>query len=446
MKRSFLTATAAIGTLGLVLSACSPSTGGAEKTTDPSSEQSTSSESTTVTFRLWDDAAAPAYEESFKQFTAQHPDIKVEVEVVPWGDYWTQLPLDISSGEMADIFWVNSSNFALYADNGNLMNITEELGSDHEEWQQSVVDLYTRNDALWGIPQIWDSIALFYNKDLVDAAGVDVTKLTWGDNDTLLPALQKLTMDANGNTADSADFDANNIATYGMNAQADMQAIYLPFLAEAGGKFQNEDGSFDFASAEGVKAFTYITDLINKYHVAPSAAETNTNGDLAREMFIRGEMALFQSGPYSLKTIADNTDINWGIAPLIAGPEGAISTSHGVVAVGNAATQHREATLEVLKWLGTTEGQAPLGQMGVSFPGAVGAQDYFVNYWAEQGVDVSVFIDSAAGKTALSPFGPDVNAGTEAFIPRLLDVFLGSVPVEQGLKEAQDAGNAAMNL
>ncbi|QOR47778.1 sugar ABC transporter substrate-binding protein [Trueperella pecoris] len=441
MKRPFLTAVAALGTLGLALSACSPSTG------NKSSESSAASsgDQATVTFRLWDDVAAPAYEESFKAFEEKNPGIKVKVEVVPWGDYWTQLPLDISSGEMADIFWVNSSNFALYADNGNLMNITKELGKDHDAWQQSVVDLYTRNDSLWGIPQIWDSIGLFYNKDLVTEAGVDVTKLTWGTaDDTLLPALQKLTKDANGKTADAPDFDAANIKTYGMNAQADMQAIYLPFLAQAGGLFQKEDGSFDFASDKGVMAFTYITDLINKYHVAPPAAETNTNGDLAREMFIRGEMALFQSGPYSLKTIADNTKINWGIAPLISGPEGAVSTSHGVVAVGNEQTKNREATLKVLKWLGSAESQAPLGKMGVSFPGAVDAQDYFVNYWADKGVDVSVFIDAAAGKTALSPFGPDVNAGTEAFMPRLLDVFLGSVPVEQGLKEAQDAGNSAM--
>lgn len=446
MKRSFITAAAALGTLGLVLSACSPSTSSGTETTGATSSTD-SGEKATVTFRLWDDVAAPAYEASFKEFTAQHPNIDVKVEVVPWADYWTQLPLDVASGEMADIYWVNSSNFALYADNGNLMNITKEIGSDHDEWQQSVVDLYTRNDALWGIPQIWDSIGLFYNKDLVDAAGVDVTKLKWGgEDDTLLPALQKLTKDANGAAADSADFDANNIKTYGMNAQADLQAIYLPFLAQAGGQFQKEDGSFDFASEQGVQAFTYLTDLINKYHVAPSAAETNTNGDLSREMFIRGDMALFQSGPYSLKTIAENTDINWGLTNLIAGPEGAISTSHGVVAVGNEQTRNREATIEVLKWLGSAEGQAPLGQMGVSFPGAVAAQDYFVNYWAEQGVDVSVFIDSASGKTTLSPFGPDVNAGSEAFTPRLLDVFLGSVPVEQGLKEAQDTGNAAMGF
>ncbi len=452
MKRSTLTAGAVVGALGLVLAACSPgadSGSGDADTTDTTATESTDAgdgDKETVTFRLWDDVAAPAYEESFAEFENQNPDINVEIELVPWGDYWDQLPLDVSSGDMADIYWVNSSNFALYADNGNLINITEELGTDHDEWQQSVVDLYTRDDALWGVPQIWDSIALFYNKDMVDEEGIDVEALTWGgDNDTLLPAALALTKDENGNSADSPDFDPNNVAVYGFNAQANLQAIYNPFLAANGAEFQNDAGEFAFASPEGVEAFQYLVDLINEHHVAPPAAETNTNGDITRDMFVRGELALFQSGPYHLKTVGDNADINWGLAHLIEGPNGSYSGSHGVVAVGNEQTKNREATIRVLKWLGSAEGQMPLGEMGVSFPGAVDAQSSYVDYWANQGIDVAVFIDAANGETAKAPFGPDVNAGSAALTPKLYDVFLGSVPVEQGVKEAQDLGNEAMN-
>src|SRR3569833_2998001 len=64
---------------------------------------------TTVTFRLWDEQVAKAYRTSFDAFTKQHPDIKVDVQIVPWADYWTKLPTDISSGTAADIFWTNTS-------------------------------------------------------------------------------------------------------------------------------------------------------------------------------------------------------------------------------------------------------------------------------------------------------------------------------------------------
>lgn len=86
----------------------------------------------------------------------------------------------------------------------------------------------------------------------------------------------------------------------------------------------------------------------------------------------------------------------------------------------------------------------PLAKNGVSFPGVVEAQEAFVNYWAEQGVDVSVFIQAAAGQTMPAPRGAQVNAGSNALTPPLLDIFLGAVPVEEGLKAAQEAGNAAM--
>ncbi len=436
---------AGAASLALVLAACSP---GSDSSNNTSSD-STDKDKTTVTFRLWDDVAAPAYEDSFKEFEKQNKDITVKVEVVPWGQYWERLPLDINSGDMADVYWVNSSNFAQYADNGNLLDISKELGTDHDKWVQSVVDLYTRDGKLWGVPQIWDSIALYYNKDLVEAAGVDVNTLKWapgaGDGDTLLAAAQKLTKDDAGKTADDPAFDAAKTNVYGFNAQADMQAIYLPWLAENGAQLQDKDDQFDFASAKGIESFSYLIDLINKYKVAPSAADTNTNGDATRDLFLQGKLALFQSGPYNLKTIAESAgDIKWGIAPMVEGPEGRVGTVHGVVAVGNAQTQHSEATVKVLKWLGSAEGQRPLAEQGVSFPAAVDAQEAFVSYWSDQNVDVTPFIEAAEGKTARPPVGPAVNAGTNAFVPGLADAFLGTGDTAAALKAAQDAGNAAM--
>ena len=457
ITRRATSAGALVATAALVLAACSPSGNGGDPTsaetsggteTSGTSQDTAATGQTTVTFRLWDDVAAPAYEESFDAFMAQNPDIVVEVEVIPWGDYWTQLPLDLQAGEMADIFWTNSSNFAKFADNGNLINISDTLGDGDGEWTQSVVDLYTRDGALWGVPQLWDSIGLYYNKDLTDAAGIDPADLTWapgGENDTLLTAARALTTDAAGLHPDQEGFDPNTRQTFGFNAQLDLQAIYIDFLAEAGGTYQNEDNTFGFASPEGEAAFQYLYDMINTWYVAPSAADTNTNGDATRDLFLQGKLGLFQSGPYNLKTIAENATFNWGIAPMVAGPEGRVSVVHGVAAVGNAETENLDATLAVLEWLGSVEGQTALASQGVAFPGAIGAQQAFVDYWAEKGVDVQVFVDAAMGDTAPAPVGPEVAAGMNEYTPILQDMMLGSIPVADALQQAQDAGNAAMD-
>lgn len=441
-RRLLPAATLATAT-ALVMAACSP---GAD---DSSSEGEDGS--TVVTFRLWDEAAAAAYETSFEEFTAQNPDITVEVEVIPWADYWTQLPLDLQSGDMADIFWTNTSNFGVHADNGALLDIDEALGEDHDEWEQSVVDLYTRDGVNYGVPQLWDSIALFYNVDLVEEAGVDVSDLQWrpgaGEGDSLLEAATALTTDAEGRHPDEDGFAADARQTYGFNSQADLQAIYVDFLAQNGALFQDpETDAFAFDSPEGVEAFEYLVDLVNTHQVAPSAADTNVNGDFSRDLFVQGELGLFQSGPYSLPAIAENAEFEWALAPMVAGPEGRIGVVHGVAAVGNAESENVEATTEVLRWLGSAEGQTPLAEQGAAFPGAVDAQQAYIDYWAEQGVDVSVFVEAAQEPTAPSPVGAEINAGSNVITPIFQDMFLGAVPVADALAQAQQEGNAEMGL
>ena len=408
----------------------------------------------TLTFRLWDEQAQSAYVESLAAFEQENPEIQVRVELVSWANYWNQLPLDVAAGEAPDVYLMNSSNFALLADEGRLVDVGATLGDNHDDWVPAASDIYTRDGTLWGVPQFWDSIALYYNKDLVSAAGVDPSNLTWnigGDGDTLLPALRKLTQDSAGNRADTADFMEHNVAVYGMNAQADMQAIYLDFLAQAGANYQDpQSGEFAFASPEGEAAFRYLADLINVYHVAPPASETNINGDISRDMFMRGELALYQSGPYNLKTIADNVDFSWGITPMIAGPRGRISVVHAVAAVGNAQSQHPQEVAKLLGWLGSARGQAPLAEQGVAFPAVATAGQGFVDYWAERGVNVQPFIEAATGEysdgvpggVTPPPRGRMINSGAVAAEAVFKDILAGNMP--GGLREAQEAGNIAM--
>lgn len=440
MKTSKLWPVAGVAaTSALALAACSPGS-----SPDPDSD---TGEQTTVTFRLWDDNAAEAYEESFAAFSENNPEITVDIELVPWGDYWTRLPQDIGSGTMADIFWTNTSNYGIYADEGHLIDITEAIGADHEEWNESVVDLYTRDDSLWGVPQLSDSIALFYNTDLVEEAGVDVADLTWSPEesaDTLLPALHRLTVDAEGNHPGDDDFDSDNVEVWGFNAQNDLQAIWREFLAQNGGQFQDGD-DYAFDSPEGVEAFEYLVDLINTEHVAPPAADTNADGDASRDLFVQGKLALFQSGQYSLPAMADIDSFDWAIAPMVAGPEGRIGVVHGVAALGNAATENMDATVKVLEWLGSAEGQRPLGETGSAFPAALDAQDAFTEYWDEQGIDTSEFAAAAAGETTPAPVGPRSNAGLDAIGTVFPEMFEGRIPVDQALQQAQEAANEAIS-
>ncbi len=128
-----------------------------------------------VTVRIWAEPIAQAYRQSFDAFNRAHPDIEVRTRMVAYSTYFNTLRTDVAGGNADDIFWLSNAYFAAYADSGRLLNIGKTLGpSAASAWEPAVVDQFTRNGALWGVPQLTDAgIAVFYNADLLAGAGVD---------------------------------------------------------------------------------------------------------------------------------------------------------------------------------------------------------------------------------------------------------------------------------
>lgn len=404
-----------------------------------------------LVFRTWDENAAKAYDQTFAKFTAANPGITVKTEVVAWADYFTKLRTDVAGGSAPDIFWLNNSNLAAYARNGNLVDINATLGADAAgAWVPSVVKQFTVDDKLWGVPQTSDGgIAVYYNKKLLADAGLteaDISKLAWspsGGDNSLLTVAQKLTKDATGKTADSSGFDPKHVKQYGYNAAYDLQAIYLPFIGSNGGTYQNGD-TFTFSNPKTVEAIKYVVDLINTYHVAPSAADTNTNGDFSRDQFLQGKMALFQSGLYNLANVESGAKFDWGVVGLPAGPSGAISVTNGVAVVGNAASKHSAAVAKLLAYLGTAEGNEAIGASGANLPGVTAAQQVYKDYWAGKSVDLTPFFSVLDNGTIPAPTGENFAAGYAAYDPILQEIFLGRKDVASGLGEADAAANKAI--
>ena len=87
--------------------------------------------------RLWDQQVAAAYRQSFDAFTAAHPDIEVRINIVSYATYFDTLRTDVAGGSADDIFWINNSNFAAYADSGRLMAIEAFRRLGGHRWSTS---------------------------------------------------------------------------------------------------------------------------------------------------------------------------------------------------------------------------------------------------------------------------------------------------------------------
>lgn len=403
--------------------------------------------SDTVTFRLWDENVAAAYKKSFVEFT-KDTGIKVEVKVIPWSDYWSQLRVDVASSTVDDIFWTNAGNFEEYQ--SKILPISKS-DFNWNDWEQSVINQYSANGKLWGVPQLSDpGIALFYNRDLLDKYGVtvkEINNLSWNPKaktDSLRAVAQKLTRDKSDRPSNDPKFDASRVAVYGFNAAFDLNAIVLNFLGSNGAAWQSGD-RFVFDSARGRETFSYLADLINRYRVSPPASDTNppAGGDLSRDLFIQGKMALFESGAYNLANVQTGAKFRWGLARIPAGPAGAISVTNGIIAAASSQSKHKDAQLKVLQWL-AGKGAKYIGESGSALTAVKSARQSFFDFWSSKQVDVTPMIDVLANGYVQAPRGAKYGQAEAAYLPTITDFFSDKGAVPDTLKNAQQLANKAM--
>ena len=403
-----------------------------------------------LTMRIWDDGFVPAYRASLDEFTARSG-IEVELEVTPWADYGDELRAEVAAENAPDVFWLNNTWTGTYADAGALVEVGAALHPGAaEQWDATVTSQFERDGGLWAVPQFTDAgVAVYDIAELLAAAGVSpgtLETLTWTpepEKDTDLATARALTFDAAGVAATDPAFQPGNVQMWGTSLGYDLQAVLLPFLGSAGAKFQDGE-QLAFAEGAGIQALNYVVGAIHDAKVAPPAEETIADPQRARELFLEGRIAMFQSGIYSLREIADNAEFEWGIAMLPAGPAGRVSVSNGIGIAGNAQSASPHSVVQLLEWLGSAEGNIPLGVDGQSVPAVLAAQPTFFKFWKAEGVDVSPFFTVLEGDTIAPPCGARFWRAQDAYDPLLQSVFAGQRPVHEGVILAQDAANAAL--
>lgn len=143
--------------------------------------QEESGETVTIKYVTWE-----SKEENnpiIAQFEKEHPNIKVEVTVVPDSNN-TAESLDIiamGGGEM-DVWPFQSGGQFTRMQQGLLKDISgylEQDGIDMEEWFGSYADWGAYNGVYYGMPSTASVGMMFYNKDLFDAAGVEYPTENW---------------------------------------------------------------------------------------------------------------------------------------------------------------------------------------------------------------------------------------------------------------------------
>ena len=176
-----------------------------------------------IKYWLWQANQQPPYQQCADDFMAQNPNIQIEISQYNWGDYWSNLQTAFTAGTAPDVFTDHLAYYPTFSGKGQVMDIQSYVDRDNVDlsvYMTGLADLWVRDGKRYGLPKDWDTIAITYNKDMLDAAGVteeEVNNMTWNaeDGGTFEEVIAKLTLDANGNNGLSPDFDKDNVVQYG---------------------------------------------------------------------------------------------------------------------------------------------------------------------------------------------------------------------------------------
>ena len=84
-----------------------------------------------LTFQIWDVAQRDGMQAMCDAYTAEHPNVHIEVQVTSWDEYWTKLEAAAMSNQMPDIFWMHTNEILKYADYGMLADCSDIVETEH---------------------------------------------------------------------------------------------------------------------------------------------------------------------------------------------------------------------------------------------------------------------------------------------------------------------------
>ncbi len=199
MNRKVMFVMSLVLVLSFVLAACATPTA-APATEAPATEAPAATEAPMepVTITWWHistkDPALGDWQKMADDYTAMHPNVKIEITVLENEAFKTKLATVLQSGEVPDIFqsW-GGAGLSEQADAGLLKDITADLEADGGAWKDTfapgALGVFSVDGKYYGVPWDMGMVSVWYNKDLFAQAGIENTPATWEE---FLTDVQKL--------------------------------------------------------------------------------------------------------------------------------------------------------------------------------------------------------------------------------------------------------------
>src|SRR2546421_10773497 len=283
--------------------------------------------------------------DSINAFMKDNPNVKVKWEPIA-KDYDTVLKTNIAAGTEADVFYVDIFWADSIMKTGKLLALDDNMkktGTSKSDFVPSLLNAFSYNGKVYGIPTAFNTLGLVYNKDLFKDANVKepTNDWTWDDLKTAAKALTK------GDVV-------------GLSLPADA-ARFMPFLWAAGG---------DLAAINNDKGQA-ATDFYTGFEVKDGLSKLPSELGMgwAGEAFEKGKAAMVFEGGWLPADLNNNfKSVNYGVVQM---PKGTAAKSNLIFTVSysvSAKSKNPNAAWALLNYLTGSDNQAKVLKAGFALP------------------------------------------------------------------------------
>lgn len=381
----------------LLLAAC----GGASST-------SSTTASAPVTLTYWyteGTSETPVILSLIKQFEQQNPNIKINAQLVPFGDTHDKFSTAAQGGTAPDVLRSDVGWATQFASQRYLLPIDPYVSqSDLSDYLPSALNYDKYNGKLYGLPQVTDFLALLYNKAEFTKAGITSAPKTMSEFE-----------------ADAIKLVQTKTAKYGFETSG-ASYFALPFLWSYGGGMIDSNNNILVNNQGSIDGLSFLLKLQNTDKVMPSKVDFNNGYNNMVADFKDGTTGMIFQGPWEVSNIltgsAFSNASNLGIAGIPTGPSGATgSPTGGQTYVIYAGTKHPAEAYKFISFMSSTASQVAIAKANHTLPtrasayqdSAVSSDPVISGYYAVRSVAVNRPVIPQGGQL-FTDFDPNVQA------------------------------------
>lgn len=354
-RRRFLRLSVALGA-GTVLSACAatPATQGqppaGEQVSETQAEPAVAAlkEATIRLAHFEGDLGTRNYSRVAELLRSRHPQLTLTPEPT-WDE--AKFLIQAAAGDAPDIMYTTEQYVPVFAAKGALLDLTPLADADDQfsldDYYQNLVDFYSYENRLVGLPRLFSPYVLWYNLNMFDAKGLAYPDDNWDWNSFLEAAIQ---------LAGDSDGDGQK-DTWAYECTAHNNG-WMPWVWSNGGELMNEDYTqFLLDQDQALEGLQFYLDLMYEHSVAPQLT-LQENSLITPFGFSTGSVAMVENARFMLPLYTQIEDFKFDIAPVPKGAAGRVTTMPTGGFSAAVGAKHPRETWECIKFLTGPEAQA----------------------------------------------------------------------------------------